>query len=156
MGGEGLVPEPQHGRLISDVALMHANPNVTSRSVQRYLPRLGEGIGVEVARGDRAPGGGELADDFPAHSGPATGDDRDLPVKRLHEQSFGHYRIARKPLSDNGLRPTSRRSSTSPSSARAVAGSAARAMARLASVSIAMSSRANAPVGICARDPATT
>src|SRR6202167_6004522 len=63
---------------------MSANPNGPGRSGRRQLRGLSERIGVEVAGGDRASLGRELADQFPPHARAAPGDDRDLPAKRVH------------------------------------------------------------------------
>jgi hypothetical protein len=82
---QGLAAEPQHRRLIGHIALVHTDRGGRrTGGAKRQFPGLGQGVDVDVAGGDRASLGGELADQFAPHARAATGDNRDLPGKRVH------------------------------------------------------------------------
>ena len=96
---DDLVAEPGDRRAASATSQRCAVTVVPAgRGLLGQLDGLGHRVGVDVARGDRAPLGGELDDELAAHAGAATGDDGELPLERFHGGRVSRSRCQRPAL----------------------------------------------------------
>jgi hypothetical protein len=84
MLGQQLVAEPQHLRLLGNVAGMAADPDGGRGAHPRQGRGLRHGIRVQVAGRDRASLCRQLADELTAHAGAAAGHHRELARERIH------------------------------------------------------------------------
>src|SRR5262249_12116527 len=76
---EQLIAEPQHLRLVGDVAGMSGDPDARGGARLGLSRGLRDGLPVDVARRDRASLLRQLADELTAHARAAAGYHRELP-----------------------------------------------------------------------------
>src|SRR5262245_38033388 len=93
---EQLIAEPQHLRLVGDVAGMAGDPGPGRGARPRQVRGLRDGVRVPVAGRDRAALRRQLPGKLAAHAGTAAGHHRELPGERYGSagpRALG-YRIA--------------------------------------------------------------
>ena len=87
---EQLIAEPQHLRLVGDVAGMAGDKDAVRRPGPRGGRGLRDGAGVPVARRDRASLRCQLAGELAANARAAAGHHRELAGERVHSRHLPH------------------------------------------------------------------